>query len=99
MKKTETFCYSKHIFLDKSRMKELHILLMKHCDRLELSVKTIGNSKIEFDSFEELMEYSNFKNGRIHQLNIHGYLQNSEDRIIDLTFSEDALKESPEKIV
>ena len=86
MKKTGSFSHWKNIFLDQSRMDELHVTLMKYCDYLEIQAKTIDKSSIEFDSYEELMEYTNYKKGRIKRLEICGYLHKSWDRVFTITF-------------
>ena len=73
MKKSNTISCSKNIFLDKNRMDELHAILLKHCKRVKIETKCVDSASIEFDSYDELMEYSNFNKGRIERLEITGY--------------------------
>lgn len=87
MKKESSLSYSKNIFLDVDRMNELHSILLKYCDTLDIQAKTINKSSIDFDSYDELMSYSNFKTERIKQLSIRGYGSNKWDAKIRLTFS------------
>ena len=60
MKKSNSISISKHLFLDKKRMDELYAILLKHCDKLRIEAKCLDNTSIDFDSYDELMEYSNF---------------------------------------
>lgn len=88
MKKSNSFSCSKNIFLDQSRMDELHSILLKHCKKLRFEGKCLDDASIEFDSYNELMGYSNFHKGRIRKLEITGYSNaNGWDRKIDLTIS------------
>lgn len=87
MKKARSFRLSKNIVLDKNRMDELYSLILKHCNRLSIQATTIDNSSIDFDSYDELMEYSNFQGGRIKTLNICGYKSDGFSAIIAVTFS------------
>lgn len=88
MKKSNTISCLKNIFLDKSRMDELHTILLKHCERLKFEAQCVDNAFIEFDSYHELIEYSNFGKGRIEKLEITGYSNtNSWPSKIGLTIS------------
>lgn len=87
MKKERSFSYSKNIFLDKDRMQELHSILAKYCDTLDIQAKTLNKSSISFDSYDELMNYNNFKTERITQLTIRGYGSNKWESKIRLSFS------------
>ena len=86
MKITETFKFSKHIFLDKERMLQLQEMLKKYCERLSIQASTINHVDIEFDSFDELLQYENFREGRIKELQLSGSSRVSWDKTFSLTF-------------
>ncbi len=54
-------------------MDELHAILMKHCKKITIETKCVDNASIEFESYNELMTYSNFNKGRIKRVEITGY--------------------------
>ena len=87
MKKSSTFVYEKSVFLNEKRMDELRNILLKYCDRLIFRAKTIENTSIEFDSYDELMQYDNYKKSRIKSLDITGYKNESLISHIDLNFT------------
>ena len=88
MKRTKSFRYFKDVYLDTNRMNELYSLLIKHCDDLAIEVKTVDNSSIVFDSYDELMAYDNFKKNRIKRLVMRGYSKGvGLNSIIDITFT------------
>ena len=86
MKITETFKFSKHIFLDKERMLQLQEMLKNYCEHLSIQASTINHVYIEFDSFDELLQYENFDKGRIKKLEISGSSRVSWDKTFSLTF-------------
>ena len=90
MKKSNSISISKHLFLDKKRMDELYAILLKHCAKLRIEAKCLDNTSIDFDSYDELMEYSNFSKGRIKRLEIIGYSGiDGWDRKISVTISSE----------
>lgn len=48
-------------------------IVKKYCNRVVLSVETVSNTNITFDSLDELLNYDNFKPRRIKTLEITGY--------------------------
>lgn len=66
-------------------MDELFTLLKKYCDDFYIYSETIDKTSIEFESFDELMEYTNFEKGRIKNLRICGYTKNFIYEVITLT--------------
>lgn len=87
MKKESSLSYSKNIFLDTDRMNELHSIILKYCDTLDIQAETLNKASLKFDSYDELMSYSNFRKDRIKQLSIRGYKSNKWDAKIRLSFS------------
>lgn len=86
MKKTELFTFSKHILLDNNRMLQLQQMLDKHCEQLSIQASTINHVDIEFDSYDDLLQYENFRKGRIKKLQISGSSHESWDKKFSLTF-------------
>lgn len=74
-------------------MDELCAILLKHCNKLRIEAKCLDNTSIDFDSYDELMEYSNFGKGRIRRLEITGYRDvNGWNREISVTISSEHYK-------
>lgn len=86
MKKTESFTFSKHIFLDNNRMSQLLEMLNKHCERLSIQATTVDHADIEFDSYDELLQYENSRKRRIKKLQISGFSHVPWDKNFALTF-------------
>lgn len=97
MKKTGSFSHFKNIFLDRTRMEELYTILMKYSHHLKIEAKTIDGASVVFESYDELLEYTNYKKDRLRRLEIRGYPEDSWDNVFDLTFpSEYSMKYSAE---
>lgn len=75
------------VTLNKSRMDELCIILLKYFDYLLFSATTVDDSSIEFNSYDELMSYENFREGRIKILNIYGQHKNNKNNRVVVIFS------------
>lgn len=69
--------FKKTIVLDAKRMADLDAIMHKYSDRVSYSITTKGKTRIDFDSFDELMSYSNFDKERISQLMIEGKTWNN----------------------
>lgn len=70
MKRENCYKYKKRIELNEKYLKELYALLTEYCDNIRFSAITQNDTIIEFDSFDELAEYSNYKGEKIKALSI-----------------------------
>ena len=84
MKISGKFNYNKAIKLSAERINELKDILSQHCNRFEIHTKLENDNHISFESFEELLLYDNFKERRIHSLEIVGYMK--YERKFELSF-------------
>lgn len=72
--------FKKPIILDTDRMTELNAIICKYSGKVSYKITTIEKAQIEFDTFEQLMAYSNFSKERITELSIIGQIW--DDRFI-----------------
>lgn len=72
MKRTAGKKYKEYIVLNKEEITHIKDLVQRYCECIEFESETVDGSKIEFESFEELLSYSNFGEDKIKSLNIHG---------------------------
>ena len=87
MVKSRVFSYKKIIVLENQRMQELRDLLLKHCDRITFQAITANKAEITFESFDELMEFSNFGDDKIVSLSLWCYAPNEYSYKIKIEFS------------
>lgn len=64
---------NKAVIISPDRIKLLCEIILKHCERLEVSGETYSDTKIVFDGVEELLNYDNFKPRRLKGVEIAGY--------------------------
>lgn len=62
--------YYKRLFITPERINELEELLNRYCEVIKYDAKTNSGTTLSFESREELLEYDNFKNGKIVSLDI-----------------------------
>lgn len=76
----------KAVILSPERINLLCDIILKHCERLEFTAETYAQTRILFDSLEELLAYDNFKPRRIVKLEVDGY--NGYSRAISVEISD-----------
>ena len=76
----------KAVILSPERINLLCDIILKHCERLEFTAETYAQTRISFDSLEELLAYDNFKPRRIVKLEVDGY--NGYSRSISVEISD-----------
>ena len=76
----------KAIILSPERIKDINSIVLHHCERIEYTAMTAANTRISFESIEELLDYDNFEPRRISELEITGYKKYS--RIITINIAE-----------
>ena len=62
--------FKKRLVLSPDRINELDATLKKHCDKVQYSATTDTETSLTFENLDELLEYDNYKNGRIKSLKI-----------------------------
>lgn len=62
--------YHKRLFITPERINELEELLNRYCEVIKYDAKTSSGTTLSFDNRKELLEYDNFKNGKIVSLDI-----------------------------
>lgn len=67
-------------------MKDLKLILQKYSKRLVIHATTLDKSTIEFETYEELLDYENYGKSRIRELRITGYAEELWDKVFELTF-------------
>lgn len=67
----------KAITITPERLRQLHALIAKYCERVEFTAETVADTRISFESIDELLSYDNFKPRRIKMLEVTGYNQYS----------------------
>ena len=81
MQRENRYTYNKRIELNEKFLKELYDLLIEYCEKIDFSAKTKNDSTIKFDSFEELLKYSNYKDEKIKALFISARTDKQNDKI------------------
>ena len=84
MKKRSIFKFSKNIIIDKQGFNELVSILQDYCDYVNYYIVTKNDDKIEFDNKEELLEYDNYKDGRIKNLELLGYKKREKNFCLNM---------------
>ncbi|MBQ7523094.1 MAG: hypothetical protein IJT07_01025 [Oscillospiraceae bacterium] len=80
-----TLNYGKAIILTEQRLREMISMLNGYGDRIELEAVTKNNTRIQFESIEELLKHDNFKENVIHELEVSVY--NNFSRVIFIDFA------------
>ena len=87
MIKNRIFTYKRIIVLTIQRLKELETLLLKHCDSIEYKAITKDDAEILFDSFDELISFSNFGDDKIKSLSLKCRVKNDYKFMSNIDFS------------
>ena len=77
MKRTAGLKYKKYTSFNKDEITNIYNLVQRYCEQIRFESETQDGSKIEFDSFEELVNYSNYGKDRIKSLDIYGHTRYS----------------------
>ena len=88
MKRENCYKYKKRIELNEKYLKELYALLTEYCDKIRFSATTQNDATIEFDSFDELVGYSNYKGEKLKTLSICACADKKDDVKIHIDFGE-----------
>lgn len=85
MKVSKEFSVKKALILDQGKMAELNDELCQYCDKVTWEATSKNDADIEFDSFQELMQYDNFGDERIVRLTVEG--RHNYERVIKIGFN------------
>ena len=85
MKVSKEFSVKKALILDQGKMAELNDELCQYCDKVTWEATSKNDANIEFDSFQELMQYDNFDDERIVRLIVEG--RYNCERVIRIDFN------------
>lgn len=88
MKRENCYKYKKRIELNEKYLKELYALLTEYCNNIRFSATTQNDATIEFDSFDELVGYSNYKSEKIKALSLCACSDKKDDVNIHLDFGD-----------
>lgn len=72
MRQNKKIEFNKPIVLDADRMNELYTILQKYSNKVSFRGITKEEAKIDFDSYEQLMRYSNYDKERLVSLEVRG---------------------------
>lgn len=88
MKRTAGLKYKNYITLGKEQITNINHLVQKYCECVEFEAETRDGSKIEFESFDELIGYSNYGEDKIKHLTVYGrnHYNSSSNNRIHITF-------------
>lgn len=85
--KYRNFTYKRIVVLNTVRLNELNMLLLKHCSNIVYKARTKNDAEILFDSFDELIAFSNFGEDKITSLNLKCSKTNDNNFMIVIDFS------------
>lgn len=88
MKRTARLKYKNYITLGKEQITSINDLVQKYCECVKFEAETKDGSKIEFESFDELIGYSNFGENKIKHLIVCGcnHYNSSSNNHIHIAF-------------
>jgi hypothetical protein len=86
MKVNKNLTYKKAIILDQKRMEEFLLKIYGRETSISWRAKTLNDMSISFDNYQEIIEYENYGEDRIAELNCYGTKYSSGEHI-DIEFN------------